>query len=152
MPVAMLPPPEDVDLVLLDLVVLDALVVLPDVVAAIDVLVVLEDHLVLAVPPVALVLPAVVVDQTAVKDLLAQHNVVVLSVLLKDVVQEAKILQEMSKWILYKIYFTSNIYTPPTKISNNAHLSNTCSKPKQTSQLSPKNDVELYNFFFQIKK
>ena len=149
MPVVILPLPEDVDLVLLDLVVLDALVVLPDVAAAIDVLVVLEDHLVLVVPLVALVLPAVVVDHTAVKDLLAQHNVTVLLVLLKDVVQEAKILQEMLKWILYKIYFTSNIYTPPTKISNNAHFQIHARILNKQVSYHRKNDVELYNFFFK---
>lgn len=108
--VAMHPLQEDVDLAPLDLVLQDALVVLLDVAAAIDALVVLEDLPVLVVAhPAALVLPVVVVDQTAVRDPLAQHNVAVLSALLTDVVREVKILQEMSKWILYKIYFTSNL-------------------------------------------
>lgn len=174
--VPMHPLQEDVDLAPLDLVLQDALVVLLDVVAAIDALVVLEDLPVLVVAhPAALVLPVVVVDQTAVRDPLAQHNVAVLSALLIDVVREVKILQEMSKWILYKIYFTSNLcnknkatyththrythtntttHTHTQQPTTNNHNSILHAQTKTTASQSPppENDVELYNFLPNKKR
>lgn len=172
--VPMHPLQEDVDLAPLDLVLQDALVVLLDVVAAIDALVVLEDLPVLAVAhPAALVLPVVVVDQTAVRDPLAQHNVAVLSALLTDVVREVKILQEMSKWILYKIYFTSNLcnknkatYTHTRTGTRTQSLPHTHTQQQPTTitryyMLKPKQQpvnhhhrkmTSNYIIFYQIKK
>lgn len=174
MVVAMHPLQEDADLVLpaLALALPGALVVLPDAVAAKDALVVPEDPPALAaarpalavVRPAALVLPAViVVDQTAVIDRPAPHNVAALSVLLTDVVQEAKILQEISKWSLYKIYFTSNPFKRITHTHTHnyrhAHTAKTTliqldatwlnQTPQPVSHPTPENDVELN--FYQIK-
>lgn len=161
------PPQEDADLVplalALALVLLDALVVLLDVDAATDALVVPEDLPVLAAvrlalaaalpalaaaPTAALALPAViVVDQTAVIDPPAPHNVAVLSVLLTDVAQEAKILQEMSKWNLYKIYFISN----QSMYKNSQSLNHTTTTTHAHSEKKPHFYNLIYNMLSQPK-